>query len=252
MSNNRCLLLIIAVCIGVFTVAATENIDDLNKAIQSLPALLDSISSLPISGWVVLFVLFLWLLANNDFSRVLDFFERKEKRKLEALDSYVASPNTADAKAIKAISDLRDAHYFKIATGIYAESRLRNAIIKLHEATSHLVTWRHIRLALPHLDVDVDESVAVKGFSLADSAGYRYNQFVGYTFLLFAATLISLVILSGSKTLESFVLGFGSGIASAFFAMFVFSQNWPIDAAKKISAELERQKNAVENAQIKR
>lgn len=77
----------------------------------------------------------------------------------------------------------------------------------------------------------------------SEMLSYWYNQFVAYFFLLISAALISLVILSGSKTLTSFSLGFGGGILSVLFAMFVFSQNWPVHAAKKIAKELESQQS---------
>jgi hypothetical protein len=223
-------------------------VEDLAKAIQSLPSLLEAVNSLPISGWVVLVAFFLWFVANKNLSRVFDVLWRKEKRKLEQLDTYISSPAAGDENAIKAIRDLRDARYFKMATGIYAESRVRNAFIRLHEATSHLVTWRHICRAHPYLKVAADETVIVKDLDFSEKLSYWYNQLVGYLFLLLAATLVSLAILSGSKTVMSFSFGFGGGILSALFAMFVFSQNWPIHAAQKIAKELDRQRNTNPNA----
>ncbi|GAB2180865.1 hypothetical protein DLREEDagrD3_10880 [Denitratisoma sp. agr-D3] len=219
-------------------------VEDLAKAIQSLPSLLDAVSTLPLSGWIVLVAFFLWLLANKNIPRVFDVLERKEKRRLEQFDAYVSSPNSGDANTIKVIQDLRDAHYFKIATGIYAESRVRNAFIKLHEATSHLITWRHICRAHPYLKVAADETVTVRELDFSEKLSYWYNQLSAYFFLLLSATLISLVILSGSKTLTSFSYGFGGGIVSALFAMFIFSQNWPVHAAKKIAKELEGHRSA--------
>lgn len=218
-------------------------VEDLTKATQSLPSLLDAVSSLPLSGWVVLVAFFLWLLANKNLPRVFDVLERKEMRRLGQLETYVSSPGSGDANALKAVQDIRDAHYFKIATGIYAESRVRSAFIKLHEATSHLVSWRHICRAHPYLKVAADETVTVRELDFSETLSYWYNQFVAYFFLLISAALFSLVILSGSKTLTSFSLGFGGGILSALFAMFVFSQNWPVHAAKKIAKELESQRS---------
>lgn len=221
---------------------------DLANAIQSLSAVVDALASLPISSWVALVVFFLWLLVNKDPSRILGILERKQTLRLERLDAYVASSDLADTSAIRVMRDLRDAHYFKIGTGIYAENRLRNALIKLHEMTSHLVTWRHIRLALPYLEIGANESIAVRALRTSEKLGYWYNQLIAYTFLLIAATLVSLVILSGSKTLASFLIGFGGGILSALFAMFVLSQNWPVHASRRIAGELASQQRAVADA----
>ena len=223
-------------------------VEDLAKAIQSLPSLLDAVSSLPLSGWVVLVAFFFWFLANKNLPHVFGLIERKEKRRLEQLETYVSSPDSGDVNAIKAIRDLRDAHYFKIATGIYAESRVRNAYIKLHEATSHLITWRHICRAHPYVKVAPDETVTVRAMDFSETLSYWYNQVFAYFFLLISAALVSLVILSGSKTLTSFSFGFGGGIVSALFAMFIFSQNWPVHAAKKIAKELESQRRVSADA----
>lgn len=218
-------------------------VEDLAKAIQSLPSLLDAVSSLPLSGWIVLVAFFLLFLANKNISQFFDVLKRKEKRRLEQIETYISSPDSGDANAMSALRDIRDAHYFKIATGIYAESRVRNAIIKLHEATSYLVTWRLIRRAYPYLDVSADEKVTVRELDFSENLSYWYNQVSGYLFLLISAALISLVILSGSKTLTSISLGVGGGILTALIAMFVFSENWSVHAAKKIAKELENQRS---------
>lgn len=216
-------------------------VEDLAKTIQSLPSLLGAVSSLPLSGWVVLVAFFLWLLANKNLPQVFDLFDRKEKRLLERLETYVSSPEAGEPKTMKAVRDIRDAHYFKVATGIYAEARVRNAYIELHGRTSHLITWRHICRAHPYLEVAADETITVRVMDFAESLSYWYNQIVAYGSLLVSAALVSLVILSGSKTLSSFSVGFGGAILSALFAAFVFSQNWPVHAAKKIARELESQ-----------
>lgn len=216
-------------------------IEDLAKAIESLPSLLNAISSLPISGWVVLIASILWLLANRSLPQIANLLEQRERRRIEQFDAYVSLPDTGDAATIRAIRDLRDAHYFKIATGIYAESRVRNAFIKLHEATSHLVTWRHICRAHPYLVVSSDETITVRELDFFENLSYRYNQLVAYLFLFLAASLIVIVIFSGTKSLTSVALGFGGGTLSGLFAVFVFTQNWPIHAARKIAKELESQ-----------
>lgn len=121
--------------------ALAPQVEDLAKAIESLPSLLDALGALPVSGWVVLIAFFLWLLANKNLSRIVDFVQGKERRRIERLDAYIAFPNPSDSAVTNAIRDLRDAYYFKVATGIYAENRVRNALIGLHDATSHVITW---------------------------------------------------------------------------------------------------------------
>jgi len=221
-----------------------SQVENLTKAIQSLPSLLDAVSSLPLSGWLVLVAFFLWLLANKNLPLFLDLLERTKKRRLEQIETYVSSPDSGDANTIEAVRDIRDAQYFKIATGIYAERRIRNAYIRLHKSTSHLITWRHIFRAHPYLQVDSNETVTVRDISFWERLVYWYNQLIAYFFLLVSAALASLLILSESNTLTSVYLGIGGGILSALFATFIFSLNLPVDAAKKIASELDAQRSA--------
>lgn len=224
-------------------------VEDLAKAIHSLPSIFDAVYSLPISGWLVVAAFFLWFLANRDFTHIFDVLERKEKRRLEVLDKYVSTETSADNQVMSAIKDLRDAYYFKVATGIYAESRIRNALIKLHEANCHLITWHNICRAQPYLDVNKDENVTVRKLSSIENFSYWYNQLVAYFFLLLSAALFSLLLLVESKTLTAVTYSFGGGILTALFAMFAYSQNYPVRAAKKIRDELERQSQEINATQ---
>lgn len=215
-------------------------VKDATEAIQHLPPLLNAISSLfqrPV-GWALLAALFVWLLLNKDFSKFFDFFERKEKRRSEHLDLYVSKSELADEESIRVLRDLRDAEYFKIATGIYAEKRLRRALIGLHERTSHHTTWGHIRRAIQFLEADKQGNVSVRDFTRFETIGYWYNQIIGYASLLLAAGIISLLLLSYIKGPSAVAISIGGSFAIILFAMFAFAQNWPVQAAKRIKAEI--------------
>lgn len=220
--------------------ALAPQIKDATEAIQQVPPLVDALANLlqTPSGWVVLAAFFLWLLVNKDFSHLFDFMERKERRRFEHLDLYVTKPELADEESVKVLRDLRDAHYFKIATGIYAEKNLRSALIALHNRTSHLVGWSSIRRAFPYIQANNRREVKIRELTGFEKFGYWYNQFVGYTSLFAAAGILSLFVISSSKTFTSLAWGVGGTLAVVFFAMFVFSQNWPEYAARRIQKEL--------------
>lgn len=175
-----------------------SQVEDLTKAVQKLPSLIDAIwSLLTTTTGIFIFLLFLvfllWLFGNKGFSPALEAFERKEKRRLEQLEAYVSFPESADPEAIKAIRDLRNAYYFKIATGIHAESKLRNVLIKMHETTSHHITWRQIRRALPYIEIDSTDTIKIRKPTRSEKITYRYNQCVAYTSLFVSAVLIMLI-----------------------------------------------------------
>lgn len=217
-------------------------VKDATEAIQQFPPLVDAILNIlsTPAGWVVLAALFLWLLVNKNFVHLFDIFERKERRRFEYLDLYIAKPELADAEALKVLRDFRDAHYFKVATRIDAKGKFRSALIVLHERTSHIVSWGLIRRAIPYIEVDQDGKVSIRERTTFETIGYRYNQLVGYVSLLAAAGIFSLFIFTNGKTLAALVWGVGGSFGVVFFAIFVFAQNWPVHAATCIKMELSR------------
>lgn len=115
-------------------------------ATQQVIPLADALANLlqTPAGLIAVVVFFLWLLVNKDFSHLFELFERKEKRRSEQLDLYVSKPELADANSIKVLSDLRDAHYFKVATGIL----LRQALEKDDGVFAQSLSWRVCRMLL--------------------------------------------------------------------------------------------------------
>lgn len=67
----------------------TPQVEDLAKTIQNLPNLLDAVSSLPLSGWLVIASFFLWFLANKNLPLFFDALIQRGKRRLEQIDAYV-------------------------------------------------------------------------------------------------------------------------------------------------------------------
>lgn len=229
----------------------TAQLKDATEAAQQVVPLADAVTNLlqtPV-GLIAAVLFFLWLLVNKDFSHLFDLFERKEKKRSEQLDQYVSKPELADPDSVRVLSDLRDAHYFKIATGIYAEKKLRKALITLHNRASHHISWQQIRRAFQYIEISGDEALVIRQFTLFELIGYGYNQLVGYTCLLFAAGLFGLFLIANPKTLSSFAWCVGGGLSSILFAMFVLSQNWPIHAAKKIRKELQEPATNMQTSQ---
>jgi hypothetical protein len=224
-------------------------IKDATAVIQHVTPLADAIANLfqTPTGWVAIPAFFFWLIVNKDFSHLFDILERKEKKRAEQLDLYVAKPELADSESLKVLSDLRDAHYFKIATGIYAEKKVRRALINLHNHTSHHINWRQIQRAFPYIEVKEDESIIIRRMTSFEAIGYWYNQIVGYFSLLFAAAIFTLFLFVTPRTFGNVSLGVIGGLIMIFFALFVFAQNWPLLAARKIQHELMTRAASVEN-----
>ena len=219
-----------------------KGIDSATSVVKSIPEFMKALTDVMETpyGWIVLAVILIWFFLNKDLSRFLNIFETKEKKRLDKLEVYVNNKEAANSEALEVIKDLRDAHYFKVATGIYAEKRLRDSLINLHKKTSHTINWVNIKRAMPYIDADSTSTVSIRDQSRSEQFGYFYNLFTGWLFLGFAVALSLVFIFSSDKVLSQFALWIASTLFCAFFAIFAFSQNFPISSAKKIKTELNK------------
>lgn len=218
-----------------------NKIDQATDMVKSIPEFMDAVSQVLQSpyGWLVLLGLFIWFLMNRDLSHMFGLFERGEKKRLDKLESYVNNPSAAEEKSLNVIKDLRDAYYFKVATGIYAEKGRREILIKLHNDTSYAINWVHIKRALPFIISKSNMESYIRELEPMEKVGHYYNLAVGLLFLFFAIALLLMFLISSPQGVSGVLIGVGGALVSALFAMFVFSQNWPIESARKIKKELE-------------
>jgi uncharacterized membrane protein len=222
----------------------TPAIKDATEAIQNIPPLVDAFTKLlatPI-GWALLIGLFIWFVVNRRLYTFFDFAEKRERQRLESLDTYVAKPDVADPESIRVASDIRDAYYFKLGTGIYAEKRFRTSLIWLHGKTSYLITWKQIRRALPYIESTPEGTASVRDLSTTEKFGYWYNELIAYLSLLATAGIFAVLLLSNLRSLSTVALGIGGTIAALALAMFAFTQNFPEKTARRIKRELEKPK----------
>jgi hypothetical protein len=225
-----------------------HQVKDMTEAVQNLPSLISAIETFittPEITKLIIMVVLPWLLVNRGgFSRAFDMIERRERRRLEQINEYISSHDSADPEMIKAVRDLRDAHYFNIATGIYAENRTRSAFIKIHQSSSHCIAWKHIQRARPYIEIAADETVTIRDLTLFEHLSYWYNQCVAYASLFLALALFFFRFgLSPNKNISLFLSTFGVSFLLAAFALFVFIQNMPVHARERIATELERLRN---------
>jgi hypothetical protein len=178
----------------------STQLDSLLKIINQLPSAFNAIESLSVSGWIFIVFIFFGFFLNKNFFKLWGMLKEKEKQKIEKLELYIGSNDSSNANLSKVIKDIRDAYYFKMATGIYAEEKLRNALIWIHKNTSYLVGWQQINQALPYITILRDESASIRKMTAIDSIGYWYNKLTALVFFLISAFVISAVIFSQEKT----------------------------------------------------
>jgi hypothetical protein len=218
-----------------------KGIDSATSVVKSIPEFMKALTDVMETpfGWVILAVILIWFLLNKDLSRFLNIFETKEKKRLDMLEVYVSNKDASNNEALEVIKDLRDAHYFKVATGIYAERNLRDSLISLHKKTSHTINWINIKRAIPYIDADSTSTASIREQTGLEKFGYYYNLFTGWLFLGAAVALSLVFIFSSDKAVSQFALWIVSTLFCAFFAIFTFAQNFPISSAKKIKTELD-------------
>ncbi|MDP3811060.1 MAG: hypothetical protein Q8Q78_08670 [Hydrogenophaga sp.] len=219
-----------------------SSIKGMGDTLTSMHPLFNSVSESLQSpvGLVTLLLVFVWLLVNKDVSHLFNLFERKERRRFELLEQYLSKPEIADKETRIAVSELRDAHYFKAATGIYAEKTFRHALLRMHAQTSFTVNWMQIRRARPHIELSTSGDAIIKPFLPFEIFGYWYNTITVYTSLLGAAITAAALMFSNHRNLPTLVGGFLLILIAVAFAIFVARQNWPYKAALHIQKELSK------------
>jgi hypothetical protein len=83
-----------------------------------------------------------WLVRHVSIQNLLTVAGSRERSRLQQIESYIENPEMADSGSLAVLKGLRNAFYFKVATGIYAEKAYRDRLIELHEKTSIAVSWK--------------------------------------------------------------------------------------------------------------
>ncbi|WP_257292716.1 hypothetical protein [Endozoicomonas sp. ONNA1] len=219
-----------------------EDANSFTETIQSIPEILSALSdvlSTPL-GWLIVLGLFLWLIVNKDFSHLFDLAERKKKNQLRDIETYVTNKDAACDDSMSVIKDFRDAYYFKVATGIYAEQKLRESLIELHRITSNTISWVDIRRAISFILVDENKNIKVRDFNWFEKFSYYYNFFVAFLFGFTAILVLIALLVSASKGTQQIFFWIVSLLFCFCVAVYSLAQNWPIESAKKIKKELKK------------
>ncbi|GAA5784874.1 hypothetical protein [Chitiniphilus shinanonensis] len=225
-----------------WAVGVADQVKDATEAVQQLPRLVEAIvavSQSPLVMLIVAFIFALWVFAKKDFSYIFGFIERKRSKRLGHLNDYVERPELADSEAMQVLRDLRDAHYFKVATGIYAEKGFRKSLIKLHQDTSHLIGWPTIRSALAFIEIGSDGEAKVREPFLRENIERWYNNFTSGFFFVVGVFWLIFYWWVEKRTMEGVAIGFAAFVLFVGGAFIFRFQNFPYLASRKIKKELE-------------
>ncbi|SDL11023.1 hypothetical protein [Pseudomonas indica] len=206
------------------------------EAIRSIPDLIDAILqalSEPY-GWITLTAIAFWLFFNRNLLKFFSSHLNRENKRFEYISSYLEKSELANKLTLEAICDARDAHYFNQATGIFAERSRRESLILFHKKHSHHINWTHIRRALPYIETSNKQLISIRKMNASDIFGYYYNLITGFFCLLFSAAIFIAFITTQNPTPTSLLFVFLGIVLLSMLGLFVLSQTFPEQSAKKI------------------
>ena len=212
---------------------ATATVNQIEILTQAIKHLL----SAP-ENYAILIPFVLWVFLNKNFLHVIELFKGRDKRKIERIDNYFSKSEHAEKTLLTTMHDIRNSLYFKAATGITAEKKFREILIKLHSDTSHKITWKKIQRAIPFIEINQNDEITIRRFRKFEVFTIWYNIFSGSILVLAAAFSLGAFFLIAKITLLLAVLCVILAIFFTAAAAFVFAQNWPEEAAREIKNEL--------------
>lgn len=158
---------------------------------------------------VLLLVPLIHAMAKLEVGRVFGMRHRKERQKLARFEEALARPELLDDATSHTLQDARNALLFKSATGIYAESQQRTALLALHAQLAGEVPWRHLARAVDFIRFDT-ATADLRPLRSRDAVYYYANW--GAFLVMFLLGLIeiflgviSLLSLSSSTALPFFM-----------------------------------------------
>lgn len=179
--------------------------EELIKNLSLAPSLINALLILLKSpvGWVVILAMSAWLFLNKDFTHVFNVIERRQKRRIEHLERYLADLPNADPLLVEAFKEQRDALYFQVVTGIRAEKIRRLALVELHRKLSHAVTWADIKYGQHYIEVDAQGVTTVRERDTAGRVEFLLGLALMMVMLTLGVLLFLLFLLSPSKTMDT-------------------------------------------------
>lgn len=214
-------------------------LDLILDGITKIPLIIKQSESLSlISCLFVVLIICIHLFKNS--TQILDLYERKEKKTFERLDAYVLSKEGIDDNVLKTAKDVRNGHYFKIATGIYAESSFRDELIKLHELNPNVLNWKVIKSAIDYLEVNKSGEISVNPISKWGKIFRWWNFFEGGVLMILSIIwlLATFFAYFKSRELSLFITGLATCLFLYTFSLLAFLKNLGGHNSMRIAKEL--------------
>lgn len=217
---------------------------------KDLPILIQSLAELFRSegGWIVLLPMLGWFIKYSSIDIIYDLYEKISSSKIKQIENYISNSSNANPKVLSTILDERDSYYFKLATKIDVRKDFREALIELHERTSHNLLWSDIKRAFPFIIYE-NSKITIKELGFWSKFYHIYNRAIGIALAILSGLLyiysITSYFFTTTKFLDCFLLFIESTILFGM-ALVALMQNWPYRSRKIISDEINKLDNARE------
>lgn len=222
-----------------------SQLKDISEVTKLIPQVVKDVGELfnsPLGFWVVVAAVLL-VFIKLDYARILDVLERKDKKRREHMDAYVSKADPADDATMRVIREMRDTYYFKVSTGIYAEAYRRDALIRLQKLAQ--VAWTEIRRALEYIEQDQSGQAFIREATTGEKINAKFYAITGFIFMVGAALCFATFVWLARTSVIVWAFPLLT-VALLVLAMFTFSQNFPLGAARRIKKALDDKKSSRE------
>ena len=197
---------------------------------------------------VITLVVILYLATNSSLSSWFELANRVRNRKIEYAQDFLQRDDKVSNETEAIVRDVSEARVLRRVVGIYAESKMRERLLELHQLVSDgNIDWRTIRIAYPHLELTGRQPL-VRSVNRGEKLLLKLSWFATSAILLalLACVLIASYLLSFSPFPGAWVQAIEFvfyAIAFSFFAQAFISYPRSRQAAEMIGARLSSQGN---------
>ncbi len=194
--------------------------------------------------WVIAGCLLLPLCFN--IKAIHSFFDTLSVRKLPVLKDF-SGETGATGLTKEVLQEAVNSALFRYITGINAEEKLREKIIKLHQLADGRLTYRDIKRTLVFIEIKQNGQLCIRSLTLFDWIRFCINWLFSLIFAFTAIVFLLIPLLTPTELRFQVVAYLYSLVLFTFFLL-ILSQTTPIVLIKKVKLEVNKiNKKSFEN-----
>lgn len=193
------------------------------------------------SGNILWLAVFLVVAAFMNASKIFDFLENRKKTQIKRLQE-AATCTSLDEKFKDFVTHELQREYFLYIAKIAGEKQYRDKLFDIHKKSNGDLPFFHFRRASGFMKYEGGD-VLVK-IDFMDKLASVFNAFGFMLFLFFGMAFFLLIVINKPTSIMQNLSLLAGGFAFLGVAMLFASQTFPLYSAKKVRAEIEKQKHS--------